>query len=147
MNKEKGARAYTSKTIEKVLSQVSPKEQRRTEQRMLLAAKIADAVEAKGWARKDFAEQLDKHPSEITKWLSGTHNFTSETLFDIQEKLGIKLIELESTVSKGPAYVFNITVAAPSPFPAAFLSEYKHLHVSKTTIINSESKTKEKAYA
>ena len=55
MNKEKGARTYTSKTIERVLSKVSPKEQRRTEQRMLLAAKIADAIDAKGWSLNKFA--------------------------------------------------------------------------------------------
>lgn len=147
MNNEKGARTYTSKTLQKVLEKVSPKEQKRTEQQMLLAAKIADAIDAKGWLRKEFAERLDKYPSEVTKWLSGTHNFTADTLFDIQEELGIKLIELESLVSKGPMYEINITVAAPSPFPGGFFSDYKHLHVSKTTNIKSELKTKEKAYA
>lgn len=147
MNNEKGARKYTSKTIHKVLEKVAPKEQRRTEQQMLLAAKIADAIEAKGWSRKEFAERLDKHPSEVTKWLSGTHNFTANTLFDIQEELGIKLIELESLVSNGQMLEINITVAAPSPFPGGFFSDYKHLHVSKTTNIKSELKTKEKVYA
>ena len=147
MNKEKGARTYTSKTLERVLSKVSPKEQRRTEQRMLLAAKIADAIDAKGWSRKKFAEQLDKHPSEVTKWLSGTHNFTGDTLLDIQEELGIKLIEFESTVSRGPQYEIKVMVSAPSPFPTGFLSDYTHLLMSTTTNIKSESKTKTKAYA
>ncbi len=147
MNKEKGARTYTSKTLERVLSKVSPKEQRRTEQRMLLAAKIADAIDTKGWSRKEFAERLDKHPSEVTKWLSGTHNFTGDTLLDIQEELGIKLIEFESTVSRGPQYEIKVMVAAPSPFPTGFLSDYTHLLMSTTTNIKSESKTKTKAYA
>lgn len=147
MNNEKGARTYTSKTLQKVLEKVSPKEQRRTEQQMLLAAKIADAIDAKGWSRKEFAERLDKYPSEVTKWLSGTHNFTADTLFDIQEELGIKLIEIESTTSRGPQYEIKVMVTAPSHFPTTFLSDYKHLHVSKTTNINSELKTKEKAYA
>jgi len=92
MNNEKGAITYTSKTLRKVLEKVSPKEQKRIEQQMLLAAKIADAIDAKGWSPKEFAERLDKYPSEVAKWLSGTHNFTADTLFDIQEELGIKLI-------------------------------------------------------
>lgn len=146
MNKEKVARTYTSKSIEKVLSKISPKEQKRTEQRMLLAAKIADAIEAKDWTRREFAERLNKHASEVTKWLSGTHNFTSDTLLDIQEELAIKLIELESTVNKGAVYEINITVAAPSPFPI-FFNEYTHLSVGTRSNVKSSSESKQKAYA
>jgi transcriptional regulator with XRE-family HTH domain len=54
---------------------------------MLLAARIDDARKAKGWSQHEFAEQMGKNPSEISKWLSGTHNFTSDTLWDIEEKL------------------------------------------------------------
>lgn len=147
MNKETGARNHPSKTLARVVSKISPTEQKRAEQRMLLAAKIADAVDAKGWSRKKFAEHLGKHPSEVTKWLSGTHNFTSDTLFDIQEELGIKLIEIESTISKRQHYEINVTAAAPSPFPAAFLSDSRHLLISGTANTESEPKTKSKAYA
>lgn len=147
MNNEKGAKTYTSKTLQRVLEKVSPKEQRRTEQRMLLAAKIVDAIDAKGWTRKEFAERLDKHPSEITKWLSGTHNFTADTLFDIQEELGIKLIEFERTLSRSQQYEINVMVTAPSPFPTGFLSDYTHLLTYKKTNIESESKTKSKVHA
>ncbi|MBK9509856.1 MAG: hypothetical protein IPO04_10505 [Cytophagaceae bacterium] len=39
-----------------------------------------------------------KNQSIITKWLSGTHNFTSDTLFDIQEAWGINLFNLEKQI-------------------------------------------------
>jgi transcriptional regulator with XRE-family HTH domain len=96
MIKEKGAKVYTSKTTKRILGKLTLKERKRTEQKMLLAAKIADAMESKGWSRSEFAGRLNRHPSEVTKWLSGIHNFTGDTLFDIQEELGIKLLELES---------------------------------------------------
>ncbi len=59
---------------------------------MLLAAKIDNAIKAKYWKKKEFAESLNKKPSEIAKWLSGTHNFTIETLFDIERVLDINII-------------------------------------------------------
>jgi transcriptional regulator with XRE-family HTH domain len=115
MNNQKGVRAYTSKTIARVLSKVSPEEQKRTENKMLLAAKIDDGRKAKGWSQTEFAEQMGKQPSEISKWLSGTHNFTSDTLFDIGDKLGIELVsvkEKELRVIKVVEY--KIVVSSPA---------------------------------
>jgi hypothetical protein len=36
--------------------------------------------------------------SLISLWLSGTHNFTVETLVDIQQTLGISLLNVESPI-------------------------------------------------
>ena len=66
----------------------------KTKKQMLLTAKIQDAVKAKGINNAKFAAMMDQHPSVISKWLSGTHNFTVDTLLDIEEKLGISLIAL-----------------------------------------------------
>lgn len=70
--------------IEQLLNNISPEESQRIENRMLLAAKIDDALKAKGWKKKDLMEALGKkNQSEVTKWLSGTHNFTCDLLTDI----------------------------------------------------------------
>jgi ribosome-binding protein aMBF1 (putative translation factor) len=45
---------------------------------------------------KQLAEALEQNPSVITKWLSGTHNFTSDTLSDIEEVLGISLLVVQA---------------------------------------------------
>lgn len=89
MNKTKN---YNSPLIDELLKEITPAEQEKTNKRMLLAAHIADALSAKGWKKKDFAEAMSKTPSEITKWLSGTHNFTLDTLFEIEKILNINLI-------------------------------------------------------
>ena len=44
--------------------------------------------------QKDLAEKLNKRPSEISKWLSGTHNFTIYTLYDIAKTLNVEVIDL-----------------------------------------------------
>ncbi len=47
--------------------------------KMRVAARIDDIRQELNLSKSEFAELLGKHPSEITKWLSGTHNFTQDT--------------------------------------------------------------------
>jgi transcriptional regulator with XRE-family HTH domain len=89
------AEMYNSPEIDEILNDISAAELNRTRNRMQLAAKIDDGIKAKGWKKTDFAREMKKSPPEISKWLSGTHNFTSDTLFDIGEVLGIKLINID----------------------------------------------------
>lgn len=84
-----------SNILSDILSEITPEEQERTNKRMLLAARIDDVRRIKGWSKKAFAEIMGQQPSVITKWLSGTHNFTTDTLFELEEKLGINLIQVE----------------------------------------------------
>lgn len=86
---------YTCKILSEIFAEITPKEQKRTDTRMLLAAKIKDGMNAKGWRNKQLAEALEQQPSVITKWLSGTRNFTSDTLSDIENILNIKLLAVD----------------------------------------------------
>lgn len=56
--------------------------------RAVTASQIKEAMEAAGFTRKMLADKLGKSPSEITRWLSGKHNFTSDVLAAISEALG-----------------------------------------------------------
>jgi transcriptional regulator with XRE-family HTH domain len=94
--KTKKAELYSSNLINELLESIDTEEANRIEKRMLLAAKIEDAMKAKGLNKSQFAELMGKNNSVITKWLSGTHNFTSDTLFDIGRILGVKLINIDT---------------------------------------------------
>lgn len=86
---------YESDLLSEILSEISPQEQAKTDKRMLLALKIADAMKRKGLKKSELAGLMGKQPSVITKWLSGTHNFESDTLFDLEYHLDTKLIDVE----------------------------------------------------
>lgn len=80
----KNKKSKNKSSLENILDEISPEQQARTDNRMMLAASIADAMNAKGWNNKMLMEALGKkNPSEITRWLSGTHNFTTDTLTDL----------------------------------------------------------------
>ncbi|MGN1220580.1 MAG: multiprotein-bridging factor 1 family protein, partial [Candidatus Cryptobacteroides sp.] len=51
--------------------------------RQRTAEEILDALKASGMSRKEFALKMGRQPSEVTKWLSGKHNFTSDLLAEI----------------------------------------------------------------
>lgn len=58
----------------------------------MLASKIKSAIKAKGLKQKQFAAKMGVQQSVVTRWLKGDHNFTIETLFKIEQVLGIEII-------------------------------------------------------
>ena len=94
MNKITKARKYNSSKLQELLDEVSPLEMEQTKTKMKLAARIEDYMRAKGWNKSQFAEKVGKNPSEITKWLSGTQNFTVDVLTEIASTFDIELTAL-----------------------------------------------------
>lgn len=80
-----------------LLSAISAEEQSKTDKKMILATKIANAIKAKGLKKSEFTTLMGKeHQSEISKWLSGTHNFTVDTLMEIERVLSIQLLDTKN---------------------------------------------------
>ncbi len=52
------------------------------------AQEIRDALALSGMSRKEFADKMHRLPSEVTKWLGGNHNFTTNLLAEISYVLG-----------------------------------------------------------
>lgn len=46
----------------------------------VVSRNLSQVLKSKNISQKNFAEMLGKRPSEISKWLSGEHNFTYLTL-------------------------------------------------------------------
>lgn len=81
----------TGALVEEVNSGNYPKEYKR----FLLAEKIKQKLKDDKMKIGVFAEKLGKKPPEVSKWLSGNHNFTLDTLSEIEEVLGINLINID----------------------------------------------------
>lgn len=92
-NKKK-ARKYTSQVINQLLDEITSIEKLQANTKMTLAARLDDLITAKGWSKSEFAARVNKNPSEITKWLSGTQNFTIDTLAEIGVALNMPVSEL-----------------------------------------------------
>ena len=82
--------------VDELLNESTPLEKKMIENRMIIAVKIAMGISAKNWNKSDLMKSLDMtNQSMITRWLSGTHNFTSDTLTRIGFVLDIKLLDTD----------------------------------------------------
>jgi len=88
-----------SQTIKEILADIPQREYQRIENKMLLAKRIDEARIKAGLKKQELARILNKRPSEISKWLSGTHNFTVDTLWDIEKAINVKLVNLQEEKS------------------------------------------------
>lgn len=59
-----------------------------------ISSKIDALMQERGLSKKQFADQIGKHPSEITRWLSGQHNFTVSTLAMLSAFFGKSIISV-----------------------------------------------------
>jgi transcriptional regulator with XRE-family HTH domain len=94
MDNKNTPRRHSNPNIRRILNETPPVEKLKVRTKMELAARIDDLIMANGWGKSSFAEKVSKQPSEITKWLSGTQNFTIDTLVEIAFTLNIPLVDL-----------------------------------------------------
>lgn len=109
----------------------------KTRNRMLIAAKIADAMHNNKMNQKQFALKMGKTESEVSEWLSGDRNFTVDTLTEISHVLGISLFDTEST-----QYSYSTKVEKTAQIIPIGFSQRKKYTEKSILIINGYSKYK-----
>lgn len=128
---------YKSTLLSSLVGEISAKEQAKTDKRMRLAARIDDAMKAKDWKKIDLARVLNKRPSEITKWLSGTHNFSTETLFELDEVLETDLMKFNTSPAKEIVNTYKIFLTVP----VKQTSKPSYLGLQGTSFYSAQSST------
>ena len=66
-----------------------------------IAKRISDLLAAKRWNQADLARATGKKASLVSRWLSGTHNFTIQTIAEIESALGASIITVRNTKTRG----------------------------------------------
>lgn len=62
---------------------------------MAVSDRIYSLMKARGLSKADFARAVGKRPCEVTKWLSGQHNFTIKTLAMLSTFFGESLVYIK----------------------------------------------------
>lgn len=73
-------RRKKSAVLTQIMSSITEEEKVHMRNRMMIAAKIADALDMKKLSQRDFANLTGKSESEISECLSGNSDFTIDTL-------------------------------------------------------------------
>ena len=75
-----------------IVSQVPPEIKEEINLSFAISNKIDALMQERGLSKKQFADQIGKRPSEVTRWLSGQHNFTISTLAMLSAFFGKSII-------------------------------------------------------
>lgn len=95
-----------------------------------IANRIYDILKAKNLSQRQFAALLGKRESEISRWLTGAHGFTTSTLAKIAAVLGEPLVEVAK--SSRSEYIFVPVGGYISPsdtFSGAYVDRNKDNYV------------------
>jgi len=82
----------TSRTLEEMLGPISANVQAEVDLSFDISERIDALMRQRGLSKKQFADALGHRPSEITKWLSGQHNFTIATLSMLSSFFGQPIV-------------------------------------------------------
>ena len=96
----------TQNLFNKLLKRIPRKAKRFNRISMLIAAAINTAIRENGKSQKWLSDQLDRNESQISKWLSGNHNFTIKTIIEIESALNTEILTINY---RNPKTIQNIT--------------------------------------
>lgn len=88
----------TNKIMDEIRSTISPEMKLQMEISVAIANRIYEILEAKGMTQKELARRLGKTETEVSRWLSGTHNLTLSTICKISAALGEEIVSVPRKV-------------------------------------------------
>ena len=78
--------------MDEIRGTIPPALKMQMELSVAIANRISDILEEKDMSQKEFARLMGKTETEVSRWLSGTHNLTLVTLCKISVALGEDII-------------------------------------------------------
>ena len=82
----------TNRIMNEIRSTITPEMKLQMEMSVAIANRIYEILEAKGMTQKELAQKLGKTETEVSRWLSGTHNLTLSTICKISAALGEEIV-------------------------------------------------------
>ena len=84
-----------SSTFAQMTAAVPPEIRKEIDLEFAVSNRIDALMKKYGYTKLQLAQKLGKRPSEITKWLSGQHNFTLRTIAQLSAFFGEPLVWAE----------------------------------------------------
>ena len=81
-------------SFKQMLTAVPADIQQEVDLEFAISNRIYELMTKRGLSKLEFAQALGKRPSEVTKWLSGQHNFTIRTISQLSSFFGESLIHV-----------------------------------------------------
>lgn len=86
----------TNKLLDEIRQTMTAEMKLQMELSVEIANRIYEILEEKGLSQKDLAHLLGKTETEVSRWLSGTHNMTIGTIAKISVALDTDIVHVTS---------------------------------------------------
>lgn len=83
--------------MEMIRQQTPPEVQKQVDLCVAIANRVYDLLDERGMSQRDLARALGKTETEVSRWLSGTHNLTIATIAKMAAVLGDDIITATSS--------------------------------------------------
>lgn len=84
----------TAKMLQEMIAQVPSDTKKQYDYSFDLSDRIDEQMKAQGISRRELARRTGKRPSEVTRWLSGQHNFTLATIAKLSVALNHDFLKI-----------------------------------------------------
>lgn len=111
---------YIDPELEKAISSIAPAIRKEVGFSFDIAKRIGEILASKHWSQADLARATGKKTSLVSRWLSGTHNFTIQTIADIEAATGSTVISVKKARNGQPVNGYG-----PGSRKSLYLSESK----------------------
>ena len=81
-------------SLQEIFNEIPVEKREETRLSFAISNRLAALMKERGLNKKQLAEALGKRPNEITRWLSGEHNFTISTLAMLSTFFGKSIINV-----------------------------------------------------
>ena len=80
--------------LQEIFDELPREKREETRLSFAISNRIDTLMRQRGLNRKQLAEALGKRPNEITRWLSGEHNFTLATIAKLSTFFGNPIVDV-----------------------------------------------------
>ena len=81
--------------LQEIFNEIPQEKREETRLSFAISNRLDALMKERGMNRKQLAEAIGKRPNEITRWLSGEHNFTISTIAMLSSYFGKPIIYVE----------------------------------------------------
>lgn len=110
--------------------------------RRRITEQIICALDNSGMSRKEFAAKMHRVPSEVTRWLNGNHNFSSDLLAEISVVLGEEIYGSERQIPKMYVEGYEKKSQSAATLNDSAVCPYEYIEIPKSAIDALRSKAR-----
>jgi len=145
--------------LKRILEKIPSKKRRFHRISSDISAQIQEYLRIKGYNQKDFSALMGKKQSEISKWLTGNHNFTIKTIAAIEDELDEDIvcvpIHIKNTIevhyfgisNQLPTAVHTITPDYSAELQEFYLNFQSAIPIQKKAIVKAQGSMRKKAFS